>query len=118
MQFFLTGVRDTATQATDTARRILALFETDRARIEALGRAASSAVRVHLALQGNPMLSIPAAARQLNLSQPTVTKALDHLARLKIVKEITGRQRRRLFSYDDYVRILSEGTEPLAGTAL
>ena len=113
MQFFLTGVRDTATQATDTARRIIALFEADRAKIGALGRAASSAVRVHLALQENPMLSIPTAARQLNLSQPTVTKALDHLARLNIVRETTGRQRRRLFVYSAYLAILAEGTDPL-----
>ena len=28
-------------------------------------------------------------------------------------KEITGRQRKRLFAYDGYIQILSEGTEPL-----
>lgn len=114
LRFFLTGVRETSNQAADTARRILALFATDRGKIDGLGRAAASVARLHLLLQANPLLSIAAAAKRLDLSQPTVTKALGHLARLNIVKEVTGRQRRRLFVYDAYLAILSEGTEPLA----
>ncbi|MDB4952354.1 MAG: hypothetical protein JWM27_5003 [Gemmatimonadetes bacterium] len=47
LAFFLEGVIATSSQATDTARRILALFETDRLRIEALGRVAHVALRVH-----------------------------------------------------------------------
>ena len=31
----------------------------------------------------------------------------------EVVREITGRKRNRVFSYEGYVRILSEGTEPL-----
>jgi Fic family protein len=112
--FFLTGVRDTATQAAETARRILALFTADRAKIEALGRSTASALRVHLMLQSKPMLSIPEAAKRLDLTQPTVTKALGNLSRVGIVKEITGRQRGRIFTYDAYLTILSEGAEPLA----
>jgi hypothetical protein len=42
-----------------------------------------------------------------------VTAALRHLAELGIVREITGRKQRRLFRYEAYVRLLSEGTEPL-----
>lgn len=113
LHFFLTGVRDTANQAADTARRILALFDGDRARIEPLGRKAASAIRLHILLRRNPLLSVHEASKQLQLSQPTVTAALRHLAELGIVREITGRKRRRLFRYEAYVRLLSEGTEPL-----
>ena len=35
------------------------------------------------------------------------------LARLRIVREITSRRRNRVYSYAPYMRILSEGTEPL-----
>jgi hypothetical protein len=35
------------------------------------------------------------------------------LAELGIVREVTGRRRDRVFAYDQYVQILSEGTEPL-----
>jgi hypothetical protein len=47
LEFFLTGVRETAEQAADTSRKILALIESDRRQIESLGRPASSVLRVH-----------------------------------------------------------------------
>ena len=68
-EFFLTGVRDTATQAVGTAQRILALFEKDIARIQKLGRPAGSAMRVHRALQRNPVVSVTRYKRQDSLSR-------------------------------------------------
>ena len=35
------------------------------------------------------------------------------MIRLGLLREITGRQRHRLFVYDHYLAILNEGTEPL-----
>jgi hypothetical protein len=35
------------------------------------------------------------------------------LAKLNIAREITGRKRDRIFSYDRYLAILTERTEPL-----
>lgn len=113
LEFFLEGVAETSRQATDTARRILARLQEDRGRIEQLGRAAASALRVHQELQRHPIVSIPAAARALGISAPTVAKSIEHLVELGIVREATGRQRGRVFVYSEYLRILSEGTEPL-----
>lgn len=115
LQFFLTGVLETAEQATSAARSILELFEKDRARIEKLGRPAGSALRVHQYLQARPLTSVAMAARKLRVSQPTVRSSLEHLERLRIVREMTGRQRNRLFVYHEYLGILDEGTEPLRG---
>jgi len=36
---------------------------------------------------------------------------MDLLLELSIVRELTGRRRNRLFVYDQYLQILSEGTE-------
>jgi Fic family protein len=113
LEFFLTGVVETSNQAADTARRILTLFEADRRKIESLGRPASSALRVHQIMQTSPLVSIPTATARLGLSVPTVTKSLEHLVALGIVREVTGRQRGRVFVYDRYMAVLSEGTEPL-----
>ena len=113
LDFFLTGVKETAAQAADTARQILALFETDRRAIEGLGRAAVSGLHVRQFMQRKPIISIPAAADQLSLSAPTVTKAITHLMKLGILREITGKQRHRLFVYDRYLAILNQGAEPL-----
>jgi Fic family protein len=114
MEFFLTGVADTAKQAIDTARDLVVLFDQDRMRIRDLGRVAASALRVHDLLQRRPIVSISAAARELKISVPTVGKALDHLATLEIVRELTGKRRDRLFAYSSYLALLDQGTEPLA----
>ena len=53
-------------------------------------------------------------AKELKLSVPTVTKALENLERTRIAREITGRQRDRVFVYDRYLAVLNEGTETRA----
>lgn len=113
LRFFLTGVMQTAEQATDAARSILSLFGKDRAKIEKLGRPAGSALRVHEYLQSKPITSVPMATKKLGLTEPTIRASLAHLQKLGIVKEMTGRQRNRLFVYRRYLDILDEGTEPL-----
>jgi Fic family protein len=112
LAFFLRGVIDVAATATDTTRRIVQMIERDRARIESeLGRAAGSALRVHHLIVRDIALSIPEATSKLALSEPTVASAIGHLERLQMVKEVTGRKRARLYVYDEYLSILSEGTE-------
>src|SRR5256884_2173253 len=111
LEFFLTGVKETAQQAADTSREILTLIETDRRKIEELGRPAASILRVHQHLQRKPIITIPATAEQLSLSAPTVAKALQHMVKLGMVRETTGKQRHRLFTYHRYLGILNRGTE-------
>lgn len=113
LEFFLSGVRDTAEQGATAARNILSIFEEHRRKIEALGRPAASVLRVFEHMQRNPIVSIPAAAEGIGISAPTVAKSLEHMQRLSILREITGRQRHRLFVYDAYLAVLSEGTEPI-----
>jgi Fic family protein len=113
LAFFLEGTEITARSAADAAKQILTLFAKDRDRIQTIGRAASSALRVHEYLQKKPLVSIGAVSEELKLSIPTVTVALDHLVRLGIAKEVTGKRRARVFGYSRYLKILSEGTEPL-----
>lgn len=113
LAFFLEGVAETSAQAASAAREILNLFDMDRRRIESLGRPAASALRVHELFQTRPIISVPTAASRLGLSAPTVRKSMANLMGLGIVREITGRQRGRLFVYDAYLVILARGTEPL-----
>jgi Fic family protein len=113
IEFFLEGTEITARQAADTAVQILQLFESDRKKIRATGRKAASSLAVHEYLQAHPLTKIGPAAKDLKLSIPTVTSALETLTRLRIAKESTGKRRDRLFAYPRYLNILSEGTEPL-----
>lgn len=113
LQFFLQGIADTARLATNTARRLLELFEQDREKLQALKRGAGSAIRVQQYLQAHPIASAKDMAATLELSRPAVRSALARLEAAGMVREITGRQRYKLFAYDKYLEILAEGTEPL-----
>ena len=115
LDFFLTGVAETAEEASAGARQILDLFARDRQRVEGLGRAAGSALRLHQLLQKHPLLTIRRAAQQLRVSLPTAATALARLEELGIVREVTGRPRDRLFTYQEYLEIIRQGDEPLHG---
>jgi Fic family protein len=111
LMFFFTAVLETAQQAVDTAHKVLKLFARDRARIEKLGRIRGSGILLYSLLQQRPYLSIPAASKELHLSQPAVTKAIKALEQLGIVKESSGRAWKRVFVYSSYLRVMTEGTE-------
>lgn len=113
MEFFLTGVAETAEQAADTARHLMTLFDADRRTIGLFGRSAASALRVHELLQRRPLLTIRATSKELTLSTPTVTKAFDLMVSAGIVRETTGKRRGRLFAYPQYLFLLDQGTAPL-----
>lgn len=113
IEFFADGVTETAQGAVSTAHRLLEVSGLDRERIQELGRGAGSAALVHHTLQRIPICTIARLAEKSNLTLPTVKKALDALVEAGIVGEITGKKRNRIYRYDRYMSILSEGTEPL-----
>jgi Fic family protein len=112
LDFFAEGVQVSAAQAVTTANGLLALVAADRARIEALGRAAPSALAVHQALQRQPIATAGTVAKATKLAAATVNKSLAHLERIGVVSELTQRRRGRVFSYRRYVEILGSELEP------
>jgi Fic family protein len=113
LRFFFTGVKETADQAAQTGHALLKLFDEDRKRIETLRRAANSALRVHAYLERDPLSSIARISKETGLTHPTVTSAVAHLERLGIVRPASQANYGRLYAYHRYLKILSEGTEPL-----
>jgi Fic family protein len=113
VDFFLEGVEITASNAVDTARRLVALFQSDEQKIQSLGRSASTPLRVFRALCERPLLSLNQTCKRTDLSFPAAGNAMETLVELGLVREITGKRRNRVFAYQQYLNILSEGTEPL-----
>ena len=111
LEFFLEGVRQTSESAVETAKRLTDLFQQDRDRIQNIGRAAGSALRVHESLTQRPVASVSSICDSTDLSFPTVSSALSRLDKLRIAREVTGMERNRVFIYDAYISILNEGTE-------
>jgi len=109
LEFFGEAVHESATSAASSARRLLSLADEDNRRIAALGRAATSALAVHRALQARPIATAGSLGETTSLTPATVNKALVHLERIGVVAEMTGRERGRVFSYRRYIDILNEG---------
>ncbi len=110
LKFFLIGVVDTANQAIATAQTIISLFKRDLVSIEKSDRSTSSASMVYRHLQKNPITNSSSIKKDCNISLPTTLRTLAILQSLNIVKEITGKDRHRVYAYQEYLDILSKGT--------
>jgi Fic family protein len=108
LSFFFQGVEETATSAVTNVHALSDLFRTDRLSIEQQGRRSGSALRVHEVLKGRPISSLPAISRATGLSFPAVASAVELLASMSIVRELTGKRRNRLFVYDRFLNALNE----------
>jgi hypothetical protein len=64
-------------------------------------------------LRARPVAIIAELASRSAPSFPTVAKAIEALTEVGITRELAGGRRNRVFAYDRYLAILSEGTEPL-----
>ena len=113
VDFFLEGVEQTARSAVQTARRLVDLFEADTRRVQQTGRSAANSMRVLSALRQRPALRLKNLCEHHGMTFPTATKAIQSLCTLGIARELTSQRRNRVFVYDAYLAILSEGGQPL-----
>lgn len=111
--FFFDGIAATSGQAVDTAQRLLQLFQNDRARLRSSGRIAGTALQLHEAFTRNPLRTTALLINETGLSKPAIARGLDTMQGLGVIREITGKQRYKIFAYQPYLDILSEGAQPL-----
>lgn len=109
LAFFLRGIAEVSAQATETARRILELRESDRALIaEHLGRAAGNGHRVLERLYERPIISVKEVRTITGTSNPAANQLVQKLTKHGVLNEITGQKRNRRFRYEAYVRLFEE----------
>jgi Fic family protein len=106
-------VADTAAAAVDTAHQLLALFELDAQAIRDLGRTAGNILRVFDVLRRRPVATVDYLAAASGVSYGTTVRAVRTLTETGLLRELTGRRRGRVFAYDRYLAILSDGAQPL-----
>lgn len=105
LKFFVDGLAQAATEAADRARDIVALRERDRDRIaRRLGRRSGNGLQLLDHLFRQPVVTVGIVQRFLEVSQPTASGLVNELADMGLLNEITGRQRNRIFSYEEYIR--------------
>jgi Fic family protein len=112
LRFFLEGVIEVAESTTLTTQRVVAMVENDRQTIHTFGRGAATAHRVHDLATRSVVIGASNSAERLGLTGPPVYAAIQRLEKAGILREATGRLRGKLYVYDQYLKILNEGTEP------
>jgi Fic family protein len=109
LKFFLNGVAEVSAEATDTARRILALREQHRMVIaDRLGRAGGNGHRVLEHLFEHPIVSIAEIAELIGVTYAAANHLIGRLTAVGVLGEITGQTRNRRFRYDPYVTLFAE----------
>lgn len=109
LAFFLDGIAQVATGATETAIQIIQLRETDRSRIiDALGRRAGSGLALLDELFKRPVVQTKVVQQMLGVSQPTASGLVRALRDIGVLEELTGKERYRIFAYADYLDLFPD----------
>lgn len=109
LSFFLRGVIEVSKQATQTARKILELRENHRNLInEGLGLRAGNGQRLLEHLFEYPTVTVKVVQELLGVAYPSANNLVSALADCGILHEITGRSRRRVFLYQDYIAVFHD----------
>jgi Fic family protein len=98
LRFFLTGIEETAKDATARSRRILALREEYRRRV---GREKTSYLALVEQLFVSPYVDANLAVRVMDVSLPTARRAIESLEKLGLLREITGQTWGRIWRSDE-----------------
>ena len=109
LAFFLRGVATVSAEATETARRILALREEHRTLIAAhLGRGTGTGHRVLEHLYEHPIVSVDDVSTFTGITWAAANDLVRRLVEHRVLVEVTGQRRHRRFRYDPYVRLFDE----------
>ncbi len=109
LAFFLRGIAEVSNEATETARRIVAMREAHRNLINAaFGRVASNAAIVLDMLFGKPIISVSDVQERTGLTFPASNTLVERFREHGMLSEITGNRRNRRFRYDPYIALFGE----------
>jgi Fic family protein len=113
--FFLECVRESAEDAICTAQSLFSLVSAHRRKLPEHKKATLTAVRLLEHLPEHPMITLANAMELVGATKPTAGKAIDALIQAGILKEITGKKRDRMYSYQAYVDLLAKDTGTTLG---
>ena len=109
LAFFLEGVAAVAREATGTAKRILQMREQLRGHISAsLGRRSVKGLELLDKLFDHPVVTVKTVQQLVQLSQPAAAALVARMEDAKVLSEITGGRRNRVFSFEEYLLLFGE----------
>jgi len=109
LKFFLRGVHEVAQEATQTARSIVNLREGHRKLIaEKGGRTAGNMMRLLDRLYDHPIVTVNLVEKIVGIKFPNANNLTKSFVELGLLNEISGKDRGRVFLYQDYFRLFQD----------
>lgn len=106
LKYFLTGVEQTSAQAVATLSEVLQLRTSLEERLQAdFGRRSHTALVLMQQLFVQPVITISKAQKITGLSKKAANDLVAIFTKEKILKEITGQTRNRVFIFDHYLNL-------------
>lgn len=106
VDFFLAGVGMAATEAERGIVGIASLVAADRKRLLDAPKSTPASYRLFEMLPMMPRFTVERVRQKLGTSFPTANAAVQLLAELGIVTELTGQKKNRSYSYQRYIELM------------
>ena len=110
VKFFLLAIKESAEDAVDTIKKLSALHDKNVSIIESFGRQAKTARLLFDYIEKNPIIDIGKTAADLEISFNTASSYIGRLVECGILIQTNNVERKRVFSYEDYLSILRKDT--------
>ncbi len=107
-KFFLVGVIETSKNGIRTFDNILQLQKQVDAEIQKMGSRAINAKKVLDYLYNKPLINAEKVSEVTGVSMPSSYKLITDLEKIKVLKEITGGQRSRMYVFANYLNIFKK----------
>jgi len=105
LKFFLTGIVETARKGVDTLNAIMQLKQDVEIKIDNLGKRGADARTLLNALYKRPIISPAETVVLINKAPQTAYNLIADLEREGILKETTGAQRNKHYSFEPYLNL-------------
>lgn len=107
LKFFLTGVIEIAKKGVETFDGILQLKASLEGKVNSLGSRAGDAQKIINYLYQRPIIDATKVIQLTGKSKATAYKIIDELGKMKILEEISGSKRNKLYRFEDYINLFN-----------
>jgi Fic family protein len=107
LKFFLTGIIETSKKGVNTFDAILQLQQTIDEKIKTLKARSTDAKLIINFLFTKPIINAATVAEVIEKSPASAYKMLKSLEELKIIEEITGLERGRVYMFTAYLKLFT-----------
>ena len=110
IKFFLNGVSEISEEAAKTAREVIRLKEELITKLYDNSISSVYGIKLIDLLFETPLVSVKDISGKLNISKESANELVKKFEKIGILKEITGKQRYKKYSFKEYIKIMARGT--------